>query len=120
MRGTLLAESLAPGITLDLPRVVVSRIERSNPRGPEQQGPPVWTAIEFEGDDGAATEIAAALAQVLDEPGWYANFSTAGETFVVYRGQIFGYRRGDPQGRAEAQAYGRSRGVPERELDWTE
>lgn len=50
----------------------------------------------------------------LDHP----DFRTPEETFVVYSGKVFRYRRGDSAGRAEAEAYGRSKGVPENELDW--
>jgi len=36
-----------------------------------------------------------------------------GETFVVYAGRVFRYPSGDKAGRAEAEDYGRSVGVPE-------
>jgi hypothetical protein len=39
---------------------------------------------------------------------------------VVFPGKIFRYRRGDQAGREEAQARGRSVGVPEQQLDWTD
>lgn len=72
------------------------------------------------GDDLAAA-IADALASALDgSGGWYCNFSTADEAWVVFRGRVFHYPRGDAGGRAEAQAYGRSIGLPEAQLDWGE
>jgi hypothetical protein len=68
---------------------------------------------------GTELDGADALAAVLDtEHGWYADFRTPAETFVSYAGRVFRYPRGDSQGRAEAEAYGRSVGVPENELDW--
>jgi hypothetical protein len=57
---------------------------------------------------------------VLEEGGWYANFSTSDEVFVIYGGRVFRYARGDAEGRANAQQYGRTCGVPEPQLDWSE
>jgi hypothetical protein len=50
---------------------------------------------------------------LIAEPGWYANFQSADVAFVVFRGKVFRYPRGDPDGRASAQAHGRALGVPE-------
>jgi hypothetical protein len=36
-----------------------------------------------------------------------------------FRDKVFRYPRGDPAGRAAAQAHGRAVGVPEPQLDWT-
>ena len=44
----------------------------------------------------------------------------AEETFVVFAGHSFRYVRGDAEGRSQAEAYGRSVGVPETQLDWPE
>jgi hypothetical protein len=52
--------------------------------------------------------------------GWYTDLHSTEETFVVYAGRVFRYPRGDSAGRAEAEAYGRSHGVPESQLDWPE
>lgn len=57
---------------------------------------------------------------MAESGGWYANFSSATEVFVIHHGRIFRYPRGDAEGRAMAQAHGRLVGVPEPQLDWTE
>ena len=54
----------------------------------------------------------------MDEPGWYVDFHTAAETFVVFAGRIFRYATGDADGRAEAEAHARARGVPDAQIDW--
>ena len=82
--------------------------------------PSRWTLIEFEIDDHDAPELATALADVLDDNGWYVDFHSSDETFVVFTGCVFRYRRGDHRGRAEAEAYARARGVPQGQLDWPE
>jgi hypothetical protein len=62
----------------------------------------------------------AILADSLLSPGWYANWNSDAEATVVFPGKIFRYPHGDQAGRAEAQAHGRSVGVPEPQLDWTD
>lgn len=111
-------ESMTPGSTLAGIPLVVRELSRSKPV-PNRE-PAIWSAIEFEADDSVAEALADRLAGILGEPGWYANYSSATETFVVYRGKVFRYPRRDAEGRAEAQAYGLAHGVPERELDWVE
>jgi hypothetical protein len=36
-----------------------------------------------------------AFAEVLDQPGWYADFHSPAESFVVFPGRIFRYPRGE-------------------------
>jgi hypothetical protein len=119
IEGTLIAESMRAGAELDAVRLVTRKIRRS-PQGDASVGQPeLWTLIDFEAEEPDAEVLADALAKVLDpQHGWYADFRTPQETFVVYADRVFRYRRGDSSGRAEAAAYGRSVGVPEHELDW--
>jgi hypothetical protein len=82
--------------------------------------PPVWTLIEFEGPVDSAEKLAGHLSSVLATPGWYANFYSDTESFVIFPGKVFRYARGDIRGREEAQDYGRNLGVPEPQLDWAD
>lgn len=120
IKGTLIAESLRVGSSLAGIPLVVREIRRSAVEGLPAYQPGVWTVIEFDADDSDAEMLATDLAGILAEPGWYVNYSSASETFVVYPGRIFRYPRGDQIGRREAQAYGRILGVPEPQLDWSE
>jgi hypothetical protein len=119
LEGTLLAESLRVGATLDNLALRVRSISRYHVQGATQDQPDVWTALEFEAEELAATPLAEAFAQALDQPGWYANFQSPGESWIVFPGRIFRYPRGSAAGRAEAQAYGRGLAIPEPQLDWT-
>jgi hypothetical protein len=76
-------------------------------------------ALDFEAEEAEAGELAQAFADALDKPGWYVNFESPAESFVIFPGRIFGYPRGDEAGRAGAQAYGRKLAIPEPQLDWT-
>jgi hypothetical protein len=103
----------------------VRQIRRGGPErlSAEQEAvgiPLKWTLLEFEIDDGDALLLANALADVLDDTGWYVDFRSDQETFVVFARQVFRYPRGDKIGRAEAESHGRSLGVPEAQLDWPE
>jgi hypothetical protein len=121
LTGTLIAESLRVGTTIDGVTLTVRKIARYAPGDTTPDQPAVWTSIDFEAADADARPLAEALAAVLAESGgWYANFGSATEAFVIYHGKIFLYPRGDAEGRASAQAYGRLMGVPEPQLDWTD
>jgi hypothetical protein len=120
--GTLIAESLRSSATFDVP-LRVRRVERVEPANisPEQAAaglPGTWTLLHFEVDDAAAPRLAAALAPALHDFGWYADFHTAAESFVVFAGRVFRYRTDDAAARAEAEAHGRRCGVPDAQLDW--
>jgi hypothetical protein len=83
--------------------------------------PGEWTLIDFDAPAACRDELIEQLsAALLGEGGWYANFSTSDEVFVIYAGRTFRYPRGDAEGRAHAQQYGRTHGVPEPQLDWAE
>jgi hypothetical protein len=117
--GTLIAESLRTGATLDGLKLTVNKIARYAPGGVTEDQPGIWTSIDFQVAHGDAEALADRLAGALGEPGWYANFQSAEVAFVIFRDKIFRYPRGDLDGRASAQAHGRAAGVPEPQLDWT-
>jgi hypothetical protein len=117
--GTLIMESLRVGATLDDLRLTVRKISRYQAAGTTPDQPGVWTVLEFEAAEEGAAELAQAFADVLAEPGWYVNFQSPSESFVVFPGRIFRYPRGDASGRAAAQDYGRRLAIPGPQLDWT-
>lgn len=80
--------------------------------------PTTWTLIEFDAPAGVSDALAEGVRASLLSPGWYANWNTDAEATVVFAGKVFRYARGDETGRAEAQAHGRTCGVPEPQLDW--
>jgi hypothetical protein len=120
LKGTVIAESLRPGTDLRVAGLRMPRLSRedvSTSVTPAQ--PPVWTLLEIEAEDDAADTLALLLSQsLLAEGGWYADFAVSGDHVVVYAGRIFRYTVGDRARRAEAEEYGRRRGVPDSQLDW--
>jgi hypothetical protein len=121
-QGTLILESLNLGTAIKEFRFSVTEIERKkvklSPEEIEDGVPDIWSAIEFEIDDDQVPALAETLSKVLDARGWWVNFQTKTESFIVFSGRLFRYRRGDVTGRREAQAYARALRVPERQLDW--
>jgi hypothetical protein len=120
VEGTLIAESLRVGAELGGLRLVMRKIRRLATGDVTIGQPELWTLVEFEADEADAEVLAQQLAEVLAQPGWYTDFHTPQDTFVVFAGRIFRYPRGDSSGRADALAYGRSLGIPDNQLDWPE
>ena len=118
IEGTLIAESLRIGTDLQGLQLTVRKISRYRVQGSTPDQPGIWTVLEFEADEAGAGALAEAFADALDQPGWYVDFRSPTDTFVVFPDQIFRYRRGDEAGRADAQAHGRQLAIPEPQLDW--
>ena len=118
IEGALIAESLRIGTNLENLELTVRTISRSQPQDTTADQPGTWTIFFFEADEAEASPLAQALADALAEPGWYVDFRSPAETFVVFPGRIFRYPRGDDAGRAEARAYGRHLAIPDAQLDW--
>ena len=117
--GALLAESLRPNAVLDGIPLAVTKIYRAALGDAGAGQPELWTVFEFQVPADRASELAEALSRLLlADGGWYCDFRSAEEVFVVFSGRIFRYPRGDHAGRAKAEEYGRSVGVPEAQLDW--
>ena len=117
--GALLGESLRPDAVLDGIPLTVTKIYRAALGLAEAGQPKPWTIIEFELPADHAAALADTLSRLLRrEGGWYCDFRSADEVFVVFSGKIFRYPRGDRAGRAAAEEYARSAGVPEAQIDW--
>ncbi len=116
--GALLGESLRPDAVLDGIPLVVTKIYRAALGNAAAGQPELWTIIEFEVPADRVQELAETLSRLLLEGGWYCDFRSAEEAFVVFSGRVFRYPRGDRAARLRAEEYGRSVGVPEAQLDW--
>jgi hypothetical protein len=119
--GALIGESLCVGTSLEGVPIVVDKIVRAECGDVSIGQPLTWTFIEFHVPVEHVETWADKLSAVLDErQGWYCDFRSPGETFVVFAGKVFRYPRGEVSGRSMAADYGRSLGVPEAQLDWPE
>jgi hypothetical protein len=120
IEGALIAESIRPGSRLAGVPMTVREIRRYTLTEPGPDQPSTWTLLEFEAADAQAGPLATALAGcLLRDGGWYCDFHSDTDKYVVYADRVFHYRRDDEAGHAAAADYGRAVGVPERQLDWT-
>ena len=118
VNGLLLKEGLADINVLEL--VHITKTESWQVSNAAVYQPPVWTALSFEAEDSQADVIADKLSQALKLRGWYITASTAAHDYVLFPSKVFKYRKGDSRQRDEAKLYGRSFGIPESQLDWSE
>jgi hypothetical protein len=119
IEGTLIAESLRVGTSLENLNLTVRKISRYRAGGTTPGQPDIWSVLDFEADEAEAEGLARVFADALDQSGWYVNFQSPAESFIVFPDRVFRYPRGDEAGRAEAQAYGRQLAIPDPQLDWT-
>lgn len=118
LSGVLIAESLCVGSELSGVPLQVTSIQRIAVGNATADQPQHWTLLHFQAPEDAARQLAEALANCLAPTGWYVDYSTTTEVFVVFADRVFRYPRGDAAARAEVEAYARSVGVPEAQLDW--
>lgn len=118
MNGLLLKESLADTAVLEL--VDVTKTESWQVNNAAAYQPTTWTALSFQTEDSHADAIAERLSQALKPQGWYIHAFTAAHIYVLFPGKVFKYRKGDSLQREEAKRFGRTVGVPESQLDWSE
>jgi len=117
--GALIAESLRRGKALQGVSLGVTKIARGDVGDVDAGQPLTWTFIEFEAPADDGPDLAIALSRVLEPAGgWYCDFRTDTDTYVVFADRVFRYPRGDREGRQEAEEYAREVGVPESQLDW--
>ncbi|MEU9955057.1 hypothetical protein [Streptomyces sp. NPDC050982] len=119
LEGVLIAESLRAGAQLTGIPLQITKLTRVEMTDPGQDQPRLWTLLDFAADELEAQRLADQLASSLSSTGgWYTDFHTSRDTFVIFADKVFRYPRGQAEGRREAQDYGRSVGVPEQQLDW--
>jgi hypothetical protein len=119
VRGYVIAEGMRAGSQLSGIPLQLKTIKRYAVASATVEQPSVWTMIEFELAEGDAERVITVLSEALEElGGWYSDLLLGDERVVIFGGRVFRYSRGDKSARAEAQAYGRERGVPEQQLDW--
>jgi hypothetical protein len=116
--GYVIAESMRPGSQLEGNAFTLNRINRYKVDNPTDDQPSAWTMIHFDFPEDQAESVANALADVLDSPGWYTNFDTHDDTFVIFPGRVFRYPRGDHAARTEAEAVAVTLGIPAPQIDW--
>ena len=90
IEGTLIGESVRVDRPLEGITLTVVKVSRGDVGDIEAGQPLRWTFIEFAAYDDDADALAVALSGCLDpEGGWYCDFRTDSETFVVFADRSF-------------------------------
>lgn len=119
LEGVLIAESLRVGAQLTGVPLQITKLTRIEMTSVADDQPRRWTLLDFTAAELEAQRLADQLASCLSSTGgWYTDFHTATDTFVIFANKVFRYPRGQAEGRRAAQDYGRTVGVPEQQLDW--
>jgi hypothetical protein len=119
LEGVLIAESLRVGAQLSGIPLQITKLTRIEMTSAADDQPRHWTLLDFAAEEPQAQRLADQLASALASTGgWYTDFHTSTDTFVIFANKVFRYPRGQAEGRREAQDYGRLVGVPEQQLDW--
>lgn len=116
--ATLVAESLRDDAVVAGVPLEVQAIVRVAAGDPTVGQPRIWTMIEFLAPDDCLDGLVGQLARAIRPGPWYCDVRTEHEVAVVFAGRVFRYPRGDAAGRAAAEAFARSAGVPSGQLDW--
>jgi len=119
LEGVLIAESLRAGAQLTGIPLQITKLTRVEMTNPGEDQPRLWTLLDFAAEETEAQQLADQLASCLSSTGgWYSDFHTSNDTFVIFANKVIRYPRGQAEGRRAAQDYGRSVGIPEQQLDW--
>lgn len=119
LEGVLIAESLRLGTELAGVPLHITKIARVEVNNAAAEQPQQWTLLDFAAEETNAERLAEQLAGCLAPTGgWYVNYNTTTEAFVIFADKIFRYPRKQAEGRQQAQDYARSIGIPEPQLDW--
>lgn len=119
LTGVLIAESLRVGGVLSGVPLQVTKVWRIEADSATADQPRQWTLMDFQAAEVDASRLAEILAGCLKPTGgWYVNYNTTAEAFVIFADRIFRYPRGDEASRARVEEYARSIGVPSPQLDW--
>ncbi|MEU9398054.1 hypothetical protein AB0D86_49830 [Streptomyces sp. NPDC048324] len=119
LEGVLIAESLKAAAELTGIPLQITKLMRIEVADAGEGQPRLWTLLDFTAEEAKAPDLADQLASCLSSTGgWYTDFHTPSDTFVIFANKVMRYPRGQAEGRREAQDYGRSIGIPEQQLDW--
>lgn len=114
--GKIIKESLKDESALD--KLTINGVKEVSIDNPAEDQPSTWTLMDFEVEDTDAETIAQLFSVSLKTGTWYVDFSSAETTYVVFPEKVFKYQKGDEYTENEIKKYGRSIGIPEKQLQW--
>lgn len=119
--GAIIEESLEDRSVLDEVDILKTSIEPVTPNH-QTSWADRWTLHEVQIPEDRADAIAQRLSGAIDREhsyAWYADFRNEKIHFVVFRDKVFRVDRSVKEDYLRTVDYGRSLGIPERQLDFT-
>ena len=119
-KATIIEESLEDKAILKTGKIISTKVY---PAEPNTNWIKNWTIHQMEIPENQAKAFAQQLSESIDNKhasAWYADFGNEKEHYVIFRGKIFHYPRGQKEGREQAIQYGILVGIPVQQLDWKE
>lgn len=117
-KGTIIEESLENKDILKNIKILSTKVEKVTE---EYETPWLsqWTLHTVEIPENEAENIAEKISQSLDRThggSWYADFKNDTHHYIIYRNKVFNIDQKNKEQYDEAERYGASLGIPERQL----
>jgi len=117
-KGVIIEESLENKEVFKKVKIISTKVEKVTE---EHETPwlPQWTLHTIEISEDKAREIAEEISKSLDHNhggSWYADFKNDTHHYIIFRDKIFYIDRKNKEQYDEAERYGISLGIPERQL----
>ena|SRR3989344_6291141 len=114
--GTIIKESLENESVLENIKKSNMRVVKIDNPAPDQ--PSVWTLYDFIVEDQNVDSIAKTFSDALKKGTWYIDMNNGTKFYVVFSGRVFKREKNDTVENDTAKEYGRSLGIPEKQLSW--
>ncbi|MDQ0596019.1 hypothetical protein QF037_000364 [Streptomyces canus] len=90
LEGVLIAESLRAGAELTGIPLRITKLTRIEMTDAGDDQPRLWTLLDFAAEEPEAQHLADQLASCLSSTGgWYTDFHTSSDTFVIFANKVF-------------------------------
>lgn len=114
--GTIIKESLAD--TQFLKMVKINKTRKVHLDNPAPGQPSIWHLHTVTVEDGAINSVCEKTKYSINEGPWYVDFKSSEKIIVIFKNKIFKTKKGDTQEIIKIKEYGRSMGIPEKQLDF--
>lgn len=117
IEGLLIKESFED--TYWLNQLNIDREEVLNVDNPATNQPRVWNIVYFRESENKASEIALMISEKLKDGAWFVDFRTTDEVYIIFRGVVHIYKRGDRDAREKIEKIAMDiYGIPRKQLKW--
>ena len=114
-KGYLIEESLDSKDVLSLVNILSTKVEELSDVAEGQ--PNIWHTHKIEVSNDIVDEFQKTAENCLKEK-WYMDISSDDEAIVIFKGKSFRAKKNDREAIDKIKEYGKSLGIPEKQLDF--